>query len=177
MSREQQDLPNFLDSSEVTRAVGLPPILLNKFVERKSYGIEPSIRAGKGRGSRRLFSENDVNGVAFVWWLFEAGLRSEAIRDVLKQIARAGRKDVANDAALMVLLGKFEMIVIRREPRTATKTRQSRPSQEVFLVDWTAATYLVEDNETASVLFIPIAERLSKLKDAMGQLGPSAGKD
>jgi hypothetical protein len=166
----------FLESTEVAEVVGVSPIQLNKLVEREQYGVAPSIRSGKGRGSRRLFSEGDVYGVALVWWLFEAGLRSEAIRDVLKHIARAGRKDIASDAALVVLLGKFEMIVIRREPRSAGNARRSHPTQEVLLVDWTAATHLVEETVTASVLFIPIAERFSKLKEAMQKIGLTVGK-
>ena len=41
------------ESSEVTDVLGVQPVYLNKLVERKLYGIMPSVRGGKGPGSRR----------------------------------------------------------------------------------------------------------------------------
>jgi hypothetical protein len=177
MSNETQGSPKFLDSAEVTRVLGIPSILLNKFVERKSYGIHPSIRSGEGRGSRRLFSEADVHGLAMVWWLFEAGLRSESIQQVLNDICGAERKGIANLSAEILLRGAFEILVIRREPRTASDLRRSYPKQKTLLVDWQAANHLMEEARTASMLFIPIKARFSELKVAMAKLGAAVEKD
>ena len=48
------------ESGEISRALGMKLLYLNKFIERGLYGIHPSVRVGKGRGRRRLFSRNDV---------------------------------------------------------------------------------------------------------------------
>src|SRR5215469_5367253 len=92
------------DSSEVSKLVGIGPILLNRFVERGMYGIRPSVRSGKGRGGRRLFSPDDVFGIALVWWLFESGLRSNVIQIVLDKICDA--KTGGADQAAKKLIGE-----------------------------------------------------------------------
>ena len=66
-------MPLVFESRDVIRLVGISPVYLNKFVERGLYGIAPSERTGAGRGRRRLFTSEDVFGIALVWWLFEAG--------------------------------------------------------------------------------------------------------
>jgi DNA-binding transcriptional MerR regulator len=104
------------DSSEVCQLIGVGPILLNKFVERKTYGITPSVRAGKGRGGRRLFSAGDVLGVGLVWWLFEAGLRAGVIQETLDQICET-KNTSANQAAKKLAEQKTEVLRIVRHPR------------------------------------------------------------
>jgi DNA-binding transcriptional MerR regulator len=96
--------------------VGIGPLLLNKFVERKTYGIQPSVRSGKGRGGRRLFSPDDALGIALVWWLFESGLRSGVIQVVLDQICRP-TKGVASAAAKKLVEQHIETVRVRTVPR------------------------------------------------------------
>jgi DNA-binding transcriptional MerR regulator len=171
--------PVFFESVEVSEVVGIPPIYLNKLIERGKYGIVPSIRSGRGRGSRRLFSEEDVYGIALVWWLFEAGLRAEAIQDALAMMFKVPKgKSVSAVDAAMVLMTKvshapkvatdIDMIVIRREPRT--DSRGSNMNQEVFLAGWEGANHIAQEKETASVLFIPFVGRFRKLRKAMQNL-------
>jgi hypothetical protein len=111
-------MPAFLtfDSNEVCELVSIAPLLLNKFVERKTYGIQPSVRSGKGRGGRRLFSPDDVFGIALVWWLFESGLRSNVIQSVLDGICQA--KSVrADQAAKRLIEKKIQTVRVQTEPR------------------------------------------------------------
>ena len=176
------DPPIFLESREVSDVVGIPSTYLNKLIERGKYGIEPSIRSGRGRGSRRLFSEADVYGLALVWWLFEAGLRAEAIQDALeKMLAPKGMTVRAIDAA--AVLKNFEppkgetdldMIVIRREPRAVSNKRRVVMEQEAFLANWSDATGIVEEKTVASVLFIPFTERFKQVREAMKKLSLSS---
>jgi hypothetical protein len=168
---DYKDFPIVLESAEVVKVVGISPIQLNKFVERRSYGIAPSYRAGKGRGSRRRFREHDVYGVALVWWLFEAGLRKQTIQYVLNKICGHTKSAKASDAAKILSDKETEMLAVKREPRRAGDKREY-PKQEVFLVDWSEANHLVESTVTASVLFIPIADRFEKLRDEMRRLSP-----
>jgi hypothetical protein len=104
------------DSSEVCELVGIGPLLLNKFIERKSYGIQPSIRPGKGRGGRRLFSPDDVLGIALVWWLFESGLRSGVIEDVLDGIC-APAKGIAAEAAKKLRKRSIQILQLHFIPK------------------------------------------------------------
>lgn len=95
--------PYIFETRDVIRLTGIPSIYLNKFIEHKPFGIKPSIRKGSGRGSRRLFSIEDMLGIALVWSLFRTGLRSKAIGQVLAE-ARAipTLEGLATDAATSI---------------------------------------------------------------------------
>jgi hypothetical protein len=181
MNNENQHSAKIFASAEVATVVGISTILLNKFVERKSYGIEPSIRAGKGTGSRRFFSEEDVMGIALVWWLFEAGLRSAAIQEIIAELCVDVPNVSATDATWTLVNGKYGHIAIKREPRTPANSRSANPKQKQKVLfieeeDWQVALRMFVEDVTASVLFIPVGARFAELKDAMLKIGPSAGK-
>lgn len=101
-AKGRQDTSIF-ETREVLLLTGIPSIYLNKFIEYRSFGIAPSIRKGSGRGSRRLFSTNDVLGIALVWALFRLGLRSKFIGQVLaKARAIPTLEGLATDAATSI---------------------------------------------------------------------------
>lgn len=149
------------ETTEVTSLVGIPPTLLNKFVERGSYGIVPSVRTGNGRGSRRRFSPEDLFGIALVWWLFEAGLRTQAIQYVLKQICGGRRGSSASDAARIVAERSAEFLIIRREPRQTVGRKY--PKQGVLLTDTTQMAEQTKALETEILLVLPIENLRSRL--------------
>jgi hypothetical protein len=153
------------------RGVGVQPLYLNKCIERKSYGIEPSIRAGKGRGSRRLFSEDDVFGVALIWWLFESGLRLRTIEYILNRICGRRLNSKASDAARIVLERETEMLEIRRWPRTFSASARGYPRQEVTFIDRSRASQFTEEADMASLLVIPVGKLFTNLKESMEKLG------
>src|SRR2546423_1231726 len=63
-----------IDAADICeRLVGITPIYLQNFVQRGSYGLRASVQQGKRREKRRLFSREDVFGIALVWLLFESG--------------------------------------------------------------------------------------------------------
>ena len=77
-----------IDSADIVeRLVGITPLYLQNFVQRGSYGIRASVKPGKVRVQRRLFSRDDVFGIALVWLLFESGLRGDPIARALNDIA------------------------------------------------------------------------------------------
>jgi hypothetical protein len=80
------------------RLVGITPIYLQNFLQRGSYGLHSSVSPGKLRSQRRLFSQDDVYGIALVWLLFEAGLRGDSIARILNVVAGT-KKPNANLAA------------------------------------------------------------------------------
>lgn len=163
-------MPPFLtfDSNEVCELVGIGPLLLNKFVERRTYGIQPSVRSGKGRGGRRLFSPDDVLGIAFVWWLFESGLRSGVIENILGQIC-APAKGIASEAARKLVERKIQTVRVQMEPRGLHSggRQPKKPNHKVFLVtteDPRATRYLTTE------LQIPVGFLYSVLVDKMKKL-------
>jgi hypothetical protein len=119
------------DSNEVCELVGIRPLLLNKFVERKTYGIQPSVRSGKGRGGRRLFSPDDVFGIALVWWFFESGLRSNVIQIVLDGICQAKRAR-ADQAAKRLIEKKIQRVRVQIESRESPRLKM--PTLRVYLI-------------------------------------------
>lgn len=164
MPDHSEKLPAVFESTEVERLLGISSIRLNNFLERELYGLRPSIRSGRGRGKPRLFSQEDVFGIALAWWLFEAGLRSPVIQAVLDDLT--GRKDAsANIAAAKLANLPFDGgLLIQRQPRRADRRQQAR---------WKAAmlpTSIAILQEQIRI-FIPIGQLLATLRDEMQRIG------
>jgi len=160
-------MPAFLtfDSNEVCELVGIGPLLLNKFVERKTYGIQPSVRRGKGRGGRRLFSLDDVFGIALVWWLFESGLRSNVIQSVLDEIYQA-KNARADQAAKRLNEKKVQTVLVQTQPRR-TDRGLKLPRHLVFLIAQEKSNVT---RPVAIALEVPFAYLYSILLDKMKRL-------
>jgi hypothetical protein len=146
---------------ELAWLIGIQPTLLNKFIQRRKYGITASVLPGQGRGRERLFGEEDVYGIALVYWLFESGLRSEAIQYVLNQICGRKLNSKAADAASVILRQPTEMLVINRTPRTGY---EERPAQNTRLVGTDEAARLVRETTTDSVLVLPVGHLFANLR-------------
>lgn len=158
------------ESSGVVELVGISAVDLNKLCDRNQYGIKPSARAGEGRGSRRWFTREDVLGIALVWWLFEAGLRSQAIQYVFNQIA--GKKGASANTAAQVLIQKSrEMLVIERSPRTSSDRSRKFPKQQVHVEGkvW-VADRVTETHAAPCMLIIQIHTLFSTIQKAMDSL-------
>jgi hypothetical protein len=169
-------LQEFFETAEVTELVGIPLILLNKLVERSQYGVHASVRAGRGRGSRRLFSKDDLFGIALVWWLFESGLRTKVIQFVLNQICGPKRNSKANDAAMLLKERESDLLLIKRTPRTETKEGVTHPVQRVFLTDAEQSIGQIKQLDTATLLALPIRDLYSRLKGELDKRQPESLK-
>jgi hypothetical protein len=153
------------ESGQVVSLVGIRPFYLNKFIERKLYGIRPSFETGKVRKVRRKFSADDVCGIGLVWWLYESGLRSEAIKRVLRDITGAKKSDT-NEAARLLRENKTEMLAIVRHRRTA-KSLKSSPDQIVKRTNLSGVSLLLREKQTASVSVIPVGVLFTELSEAI----------
>lgn len=138
---------------DLARLIGIQPTLLNKFIQRGKYGLDASAKSGSGQGRERRFADQDLYGVALVYWLFESGLRSETIQYVLNQICSGKLNSRANDAALNLLRSGGEALVVTRLPRTGYA---KHPEQKTRLVRPDEATRIVRENHTSSVLVVPV---------------------
>jgi hypothetical protein len=163
------------ESTDVGRLVGIQSIVLNKFIERGQYGIESSVRHGEGRGTRRLFSDLDVCGIALVWWLFESGLRSNVIQFVLNQICGGRRNSTAKMAAKILADRNIRFLAIFRGHRSQMNDGAGHPPQRVVL-GREAQALAKQIGEQESVLILPVGNRLAQLKAAIVELSQSERK-
>ena len=74
--------------SDVARLLDIPEWLLaNLSDKRYPYGITPSVRGGKGRGKKALYSLGDVYKVTVAHRLLEAGFASFVVAEALKELS------------------------------------------------------------------------------------------
>jgi hypothetical protein len=149
---------------DLARLIGIQPTLLNKLIQREKYGITASAQPGHGRGKERRFGEEDVYGIALVYWLFESGLRSDSIQYVLNQICGRKLNSIAADAASVILRKSTDMLVINRTPRTGY---EKRPAQETRVVGTDEAARLVRETTRDSVLVLPVGRLFANLREKM----------
>jgi hypothetical protein len=74
--------PIIFQTSEVAKLLKANRFTLNRIMLR--CGIKTSVGARGGRGSRLLFTMDDVATLALAYWLFRSGLRMRAIRQALE---------------------------------------------------------------------------------------------
>jgi hypothetical protein len=156
-----------IDSADIAeRLVGITPLYLQNFVQRGSYGIRASVKPGKVRSQRRLFSRDDVFGIALVWLLFEAGLRGEPLARVLNDITKT-KKANANLAAKKLLESQTAYLLIVRKPRGPTKTPQDKPEQRVKPIKQSELAEAIEQEPAANLLVIPVGPKFEDIRNRM----------
>jgi len=161
------DITSGIDSADIVeRLVGITPLYLQNFVQRGSYGIRASVKHGKVRAQRRLFSRDDVFGIALVWLLFEGGLRGDPLARVLNDITKT-KKPNANLAAKKLLESQADYLLIVRQPRGPTKTPQEKPEQRVKATKLSELAGAVSQEPTADLLIIPIGPKFEDIRKRM----------
>jgi hypothetical protein len=141
--------------------VGITPIYLNSFLQRKLYGITASISDRHGEKRIRIFDEDDVRGIALVWMLFEAGLRTQPIRRILNELAGT-KKAVARTTAEILFRSRVEYIVVVREPRRPRA--KGDPQVKITTAKKSDLPGLIAENPTANVLVVPIGAKLNDIR-------------
>jgi len=162
-----------IDSADITeRLVGITPVYLNNFLQRELFGLKASVQTGKVRAKRRLFSRDDVFGIALVWMLFESGLRTEPIIRVLKGITESAKPN-ANAAAKKLLESGAEYLLIVREPRMPTKSPESKPNQQALCpVRRAELSNAFEQYPASDLLAIPVGNKFADLGKRLEILFP-----
>lgn len=140
------------------RLVGITPIYLNNFLQRGLYGLKASVQRGEVRAKRRLFSREDVFGIAFVWILFESGLRTDPIIRVLKDITQTAKPN-ANLAAKKLLETETDYLLVVREPRRPSKTASDRPDQQVKMLQKAELQGALEQCAASDLVVIPVGHK------------------
>jgi hypothetical protein len=162
-----------LSSSDVTAIVGITPIYLNALVHRKLYGIAASISDQHGEMKIRIFSEEDVFGIALVWMLFESGLRTQSIREILLQVVETDEPD-ANAAAESLALSGVAHLLIIREPSKSKKKKTANLLVEPTLIDDLVdlVENAVAEHRTAAILLVPVGARFAEIENKIKRMYP-----
>jgi hypothetical protein len=158
--------PKLFESWHLTGFLAdIPAPFLNMLLQRKLYGITASVEGRRGDKNSRRFDEETVFGIALVWMLFTSGLRTEPIRQILKDIAETTKAD-AVEAAQVLLQAQVSYLVIFRElVNTGDEAgRELKTAGTSFVED--IAKY-VTDNPTSSVLTVPVGERFTDIEQRM----------
>ena len=156
-----------IDAADICeRLVGIMPIYLQNFVSRGSYGLRASAKPGKVREQRRLFSQEDVFGIALAWLLFESGLRSEPLARVLNDLAGT-KKANANLAAQKLLDQKSDYLFIARTPRKPAKTPAKKPAQSVKAIKRKQLAALLQQHVADNVLVISVGQKFEDIRKRM----------
>jgi hypothetical protein len=167
--------PSVFETRDVLRLTGIPSTYLNKFIERGSFGIGPSVRTGRGRGTRRLFANFDIYGIALVWWLFQAGLRSAVIGRVLRDVLPAPRNLAANAAGILLAkqaqASEPQVLVVTRVLKSGASGK-SKPGQRVAV---TGASRVNIGDQRSSTHVIPVGHLLQSLTKRIHKFRPEGG--
>jgi hypothetical protein len=153
-----------IDAADICeRLVGITPVYLQNFLQRGSYGLRSSVNPGKVRSQRRLFSPEDVYGIALVWELFESGLRGDPIARVLKDVAGSKKAD-ANKAAAKLLEGKKDYLLIVRTSRRPSKSISKMPEQTVQPVTEAEFNRILNSGIRRSGQVIAVGEKFADIR-------------
>ena len=167
MSREIEPEIDAADICE--RLVGISPVYLQNFLQRGLYGLRSSVSPGKVRSVRRLFSVDDVYGIALVWLLFESGLRGELIARILKDVARTKTAN-ANKAARAVRNAENDYLLVIRTPRRPSKSIAEKPDQQVHfmqklhMVSEKALRIFLGDDIDRTILILPVGSKFGDIR-------------
>lgn len=87
---KHEQKPKLYGTADVALKIGIPEWRVKNFIEGKAYGLSPSHQVGTGRGSRKLYTDQDVLLIAVAYHLVKSGFTPEAVGQALKAMSKAG---------------------------------------------------------------------------------------
>jgi hypothetical protein len=82
---EPAEMPSF-GTGEAAELLGIPIWRLQKFLDSRAYNLSPAGKLGSGRGSRRMFSQEDLHRVALASWLIRDGFAPQFVGSVVERL-------------------------------------------------------------------------------------------
>ena len=143
-------------TEKVARLLGLPEWRIVRFAQMKVLGIVPKFADAEGSGSRRLYDLENVCEFALTAWLLQAGLRTDAIGRVLKEVRDLGGLShlLSQDQSKT----KDYILGISR-PQKGKIIRQ----HVQWIYSWDQVKDILEKQVDTSLLIIPVGRRLLRL--------------
>jgi hypothetical protein len=125
--------------SDVARLLDMPEWLLANFADKRyPYGLTPSVRGGKGRGKKGLYSLGDVYKIAVAHRLLAAGFVSWVVAEALNElfprkfdpieIAVRDRASTPEDARYILL--DFSLAYWVEQGKLPDEWRNGNPQQQ-----------------------------------------------
>lgn len=101
-SREPKpiEIPEY-STGQVAEVLEIPIWRLQKFLDVKSYPLSPTGKLGSGKGSRRMFSLQDVYRIAVTVWLIEDGFSPKWVVQALQFVDDRDLLDVDRDGNIV----------------------------------------------------------------------------
>jgi DNA-binding transcriptional MerR regulator len=122
-----------------------------KFAESREYGIQPSVTAGSGPGSRRLYDIEDVCRIAVALRLLETGLRPKVIGEIIGKL-RTGKERLSSRLTTKKEVPQSLYLAISRQPRIGKPLKEER------------------------FQFVDLVERISEIEDLLDEIEEHFGK-
>jgi hypothetical protein len=85
ITTEAPELPSF-GTGEAAEILDIPIWRLQKFLDSRGYNLSPCGKLGHGRGSRRVFSREDLHRIALAKWLVRDGFAPQFVGSVVQQL-------------------------------------------------------------------------------------------
>jgi DNA-binding transcriptional MerR regulator len=145
---------NFYTTDQVAGLLGLTrkdKWRVVKFAESREYGIQPSVTAGSGPGSRRLYDIEDVCRIAVALRLLETGLRPRVIGEVIGKL-RSSKERLSPRLTTKKEVPESLYLAISRQPRIGKPLNEER------------------------FQFVDLVERISEIEDLLDEIEEHFGK-
>ncbi len=150
---------------DIAKLLGATQVPLNRLL--LGLGIQSSVIAPSGRGSRRFFSFQDLGTIALAYWLFRIGLRTAAIRDTLaeKKVDRLLRS-LENVKRIEAGARKTGFLVTWR-----VADRSGTAKQVVkFERNLTGVRRIVQESKQFGIVVVPFGPLLKELAEKIKKL-------
>jgi hypothetical protein len=82
---EPPSMPAF-GTGEAAEILGIPIWRLQKFLDSRQYNLSSEGKLGRGRGSRRVFSQEDLHRIALANWLVKDGFGPQFVGSVVQRL-------------------------------------------------------------------------------------------
>lgn len=149
----------------IAKLLGATQVTLNRLL--LGLGIQSSVIAPSGRGSRRLFSLQDLGTIALAYWLFRIGLRTAAIRNTLaeKKVDRL-LKSLKNVERIEAEARKIRFLVTWRVAGRSGKAKQ----KVKFERNLTDVKRIVQESKQFGIVVVPFGRLLKELAENIKKL-------
>lgn len=156
--------PVILATPDVASLLRADRFTLNRLVNR--FELEPSY-GSRGQGKVLLFGIEDIGTIALVYWLFRSGLRTEAIRDALRDGQfEVLRQKLVSIQAMKKVGTQYSHLVSWRVVKPKKGTKKRKVCQEVRLARNIAEVQrILKDEKQFGFVVIPIGRLLRELAE------------
>lgn len=93
MARKRKPAPQLYGTKQVAEILGIPEWRVKNFTQGDAYKLPLPRTLGTGRGSRRLYDENDVLRLAIANELVNCGFTPEAVGQAVREIQESRLKN------------------------------------------------------------------------------------